>query len=592
MKNSRKMAFSGSTILFALNILIFNLCGMEQEPSNTRKRSPLSLTQLAADAYINSFKRQGTFNDQSALEMQQELEEKCHLASREIQEIVHQRLNRDNNTFTEQNIPEEMIAILPDSNQIVTKGFAGDNNNSISFWSLYSPDNNPQNALLTGFAGTLPYARQNIALNSMAKKDRWINILTLELPEAYAVKYVTENIIICGIITESENNDSLFDQKKIALFVKSKNTFKCKQIIEVEQSVTSCAFLPDDNMLALALEDNSIVLFGCNKDKNIWEKSETIENVIPKESSIRDIAFLRQSYQENPLIFIHGVNADNDTSSLSFVHCNKNIWHYNKVIDKAHFLEVHTSHDARTITVHTRQDDEDIYKEETHLIEECKDHNQLYTMKSFDTYRHFSCDNTLSVHREFDSLHITELYTGDPVRNIKMGCWHVPMFITNNTIAIRWGNHTKILTLKSSVAFSLCNKVLQESEKKENIDLNALVQSPLMHHLSPDEKKRIEAKSEQLKQEQSFKGKINHLRKQCKQWAYRNPNKHALLKATTYTGLALTSMYIHSKVDHNFSFLKNYCNNSQTKMFLCLWIMHSGAASSLTYLLNKLIFRS
>jgi len=584
MKNLlKKRAFMGLITLFTLNLVASSCFAMEEETSQPQRKSPLSLTQLAADAYIEGFKKDDTFNEISAMEIKQELSEKYPCTVSEIQEIINQRLSQDN-VCTEQYLDEKVVAILPDSNQIATQ-----ESNNISFWKVYSSNNTGKNGLLAGMVGCMPGAGQNIAQQLNSKKDTWQKAFTLKLPENFKVKYVNENIILCNIIHESENDDEFFEIKKIAIFVKSKNGFKMKQIIEMKNSIADCAFLSDEKLLALALDNNSIVLFRHNKLSKTWQQAETIENATSKEFHINKIAFLHQAYKENPLIFIHSVQTpefDVDVEAMSFIQFDKNTWQNSTNILNSNYIKIFKSHDSKMITVQYLDQDSPM----TMLIEECNNRDQLYTSKNFIHFRDFSFDRKLSIHQEQnETLNISELATGNTVKSIEGHYYHQPIFISNNSVAIVWGNGTKILSLRQAIDFALCAKVLAESEKKKNVDLNAFIQSPLINQLSYQEKKLVTQKAQKILSSQSFKGKINHLRWQCRLWSYNNPNLYQVSMIATGLGIYLTSIYIHSKIDPNLSYWSSFFN-SKIKAGLCAGSMHGIIVLGLTNKLSNFLF--
>lgn len=599
-KSIKRTTFLAVISLFTLNFLTLQLFAMEQEASQPEIRQPLSLTQLAADAYIKDMQKKSKNSKESALAIKDDLETKCPLITQEIEQIINQRLSK-NNVFIEQELSGKILAVLPESNQIVTKGNLGDDNNSVSFWKLYSPANNNSNGLLSGVAASMPGATQALTAQSIIKDGKWVRNYDLELPDNFEVVFVNENIIICAVKTALDNDDQPFEQKKVAVFIKSKNAFKLKKIIEMKHSIIDCIFSSQDNSLAFALDNNTVVFWRYNEQTKTWQEGETIINAAPLQHGIENIAFLNQSYEENPLLFIHyapfdDINDENENSKPSIVtlwHVKDKKWHLFKEIVKANYIAMYKPIDSKSVTLHATH--YNAKKQEKTIFLKEDSQSRSYTSKELTDHRKFSPDGTLSIHREENSnitlLKIVDVTTDDTLKTIEKSWFNNPVFINNNTIAIQWGNCTKILSLARSTNFALCSQVLREAKNQHTINLDDFMQSSLVTQLQPDEKKSIIEKAQQLKSKRSLTGKINNFRSNCRLWSYAYQDAYHMMMIGTCFGVCMTAVYIHSKIDPNFSCFAGIIKNP-VKRGVYFGAMHVISAIALTRKISKFFFGS
>ncbi len=610
-KSIKKTAFLAVISLFTLNFFALGLYAMEQKTSQPAIRQPLSLTQLAANAYIKNVQKDSKNSKESALAIKEELETKCPLITQEIEQILNQRLSQNNDMFIEQELSGKVIAILPESNQIVTEENLGDDNNSISFWKLYSHDSNNSNGLLSGVAASMPGATQALAAKSVIDDGKWVRAYTLELPEYFKTMFVNENMVVCGIATESENDDQLFEQRKVALFIRSKNAFELKEIIEMEHSIVDCAFSAQDNSLAFALDNNTVVFWRYNKQAEEWQAGEIIVNAAPTQHIITNIAFLHQSYEETPLFLIHYMpyipfdeiideNTNIKPSAVTIWQAKDAKWCLLKELLKANYIAMHKSANSKSITLHaTHYNEQNQTSHKTIFLQENTDRTSSYTSKEFADHRQFSPDGTLSIYKKEDatiipfktSFKIVDVATEDILKTIGKNYFYSPIFINNDNLAIQWSNCTKIVSLNCSTNFALCNQLLQKAKEQENVNLDDLLQSSLVTQLQPDEKKSVIDKAQKLKSEQSLKGKIQQFRTKCRSWSYRNPDTYGIMMLGTWLGISLTTVCIHNKIDPKFSYFPNILNDPINKGIL-IGTVHSAFGFALTRRISKFFFGS
>lgn len=577
---------------FTLNFMVMNSFAMEEQqtPQNSKK-SPLPLTALAANAYINHIQQGAKNKQEAALAIKQELKEKCPLATEEIQQIINQQISRDN-IVLEQPILEKIICTLPDSNQFVTENELWPNTsegNEISFWKKYSPVNKNMHGLLAGMASTMPGATQALENKSIFKEGQWCKIHTLKVPDTYKIKFASENILI--FIVESELNSSNFN--KIALFTKNDNAFEEQQGIEMKHSIKDCTFSIHDNLLACALTNKNIVMFHYDAHTHQWQQRETIRNAAPMDYGIENIAFLQQPYEKNPTLFVHNnpmtINDDISPEIVSLWRFDNKQWQLNEEILKGINIKVYTSPDSKRIIFHYFHSE--TYEAKTMIMQTAENRNPTYTKKEYDEFRHFSPDGILSLMIkdicDSNTFHnsivtIIDCATENIVRTIQTKSYFsLPFFINNNTIANTGRNYSKIFSLSHSTDFALCKQVLQEAQEQENVDLTAFLDSPLTKQLSAAEKQHITNETQKIKEQRSLKTKFNQLRSKCRNWTFNHPYSYMGIRFASYLGTAIATMYLHSKLDPKFSYWKAHLSLFKDPTYATTQLAYSHAFAAL-----------
>lgn len=555
----KKAIFGVLNLIFGLNVIFSGLMAMEEQPTATKKGVP-PLTHLAAGAFIKSIQKDGDSYEKAIDCINQTLDEQKKLIQENeaVLGLIEQQLGRNSHVVEHEfDAHESIVGVIPELGHVITYSVY-DNQ-----YSIWSKTNLKKIGAFAGIA-TTPCFAYHLTTKKALFHNNWnkqqcitkqdCQSLGLDDNGSHFLVFCNKDVLVFTI-------GQAHEARILVLYRYKDGIWQQDSKIEMKRPILHCAYSEQDNILACALNNKTIVLLRNDADLNLWFEDSVI--TLKQEQEITNLAFVNQPFEAKPLVVINSFFVVDSIAQDSV-----SLWRFmEKKKRKKYVLRWKC---IETIDLH--ENEKCVFYHEGRTLIKRKITKDVHDISSDFSRLLFIKNNEAKIYDAEDLLKVIALAD----EFFKELYYVLAFFIDNDTVAfslIHYNQDTDhfsresniIISLKASSDFSLCTHILAKAQRNPTINVEDLSSSTTFQSLEQQEQEHVLAKIKKIKEQRSLKTKLKELRiqlrKYYKPWARQHPIQDLAMSCMLQIGFSYSTYYVHSKLDPDFSYIRSLLGN-------------------------------